>query len=89
MAVNSGEHLVTVIREDSKGVANLLPKWEPVPLVRVYDQVAEETLIGAVDSCNVFVWLQNDFLRCPTWGSVFLTPGRAISHLDTERKGEL
>ena len=89
MAADSGEHLVTVIRGSSKGVAIFLPTWEPPPLVRVYDQVAEEILIGAVDSCNVFFGQQNDFLRCPTWGSVFLTPGGAKPHLDTGRKGKL
>ena len=89
MAADSGEHFVTVIREVNKGVAIFLPKWEHPPLVRVYDQVAEEILIGTVDSCNVFFRKQNEFLRGPTWGSIFLTPGRAISHLDTERKGEI
>ena len=87
LSKDSSEHFLTPAREGRKAPATVLSKCGITPIASVDDQAPEENLVGAIDSCNVFTGLQDKFLRGPTWGSIFLTPGGAKPHLDTGRKG--
>lgn len=89
LSEDSSEHFLTPVREGRKAPATVLSKCGLTAIASVDDQVPEEKLVGAINSCNVFTGLQDKFLKGPTWGSIFLTPGGAKPHLDTRRKGKL
>ena len=89
MAKDSREHPPWLVWEGSEAVTLFSPKCGRAPLVGVYDQVPEVTLVRAKDGYNVFTRPQQEFLGLPTFCTVSFTPEGSMSQLDAGRKGEL